>query len=159
MEHRSSLVKKSVLLLGMTASLLSVMPALAEDAAGHWVGQLAGGFKVTVDIRKSADGHYAGTLQSPNGTVNPLDEVQASEDYLHFAAAKLEVSFDGVWDDGLKAWVGHLVKGQKYALNLMRAEATDQPAAASCRPQEEAIAAGPLPYDYQDVSFDSTAPK
>ena len=121
-----------------------------------WAGQLAGGFKVALHVEKAANGAYAGTMKSPNGEFNPLDEVTVSQDHLRFSAAKLDLTYDGAWDPQQKAWVGYLVRGRAYALTLKRSESASHSASLRKRPQEEAIASTPLPYDQTEVSFEQS---
>ncbi len=148
---------KAVPFLAAALGLVLALPAFAEDPAGDWAGQLAGGFKVAVHVEKAANGGYAGTMQSPNGESNRLDAVIVSQDHLRFSAAKLDLTFDGAWDPRRKAWVGEFVRGRAYALTLKRGDPASHSATPRKRPQEEAIASRPLPYDQSEVSFENPA--
>ncbi len=148
---------KALPFLAAGLGLVLASPAFAEDPAGDWAGQLAGGFKVAVHVEKAANGAYAGTMKSPNGESNPLDEVTVRQDHLRFSAAKLDLSYDGAWDPRQKAWVGDLVRGRAYALTLKRSDSASHSAMLRKRPEEEAIASTPLPYDQTEVSFENPA--
>jgi uncharacterized protein len=148
---------KAVPLLAAVLGLVLASPAFAEDPVGDWAGQLAGGFKVAIHVEKAANGAYTGTMKSPNGEFNRLDEVTVSQDQLRFSAAKLDLTYDGAWDPGQKAWVGNLVRGRAYALTLKRSDSASQLATLRKRPQEEAIASTQLPYDQVEVSFENPA--
>lgn len=126
--------------------------ARAEDAAGDWVGFMASGFKVIVHVEAAAGG-YSGKLRTPNGNVTALDQVTSDGKHLHFAARKIELSYDGDWNGAKGVWAGTLTLGQAYPLDFRRAKPEDLAAQVVRRPQEDAIAAGPRPYSQRDVSI------
>jgi pimeloyl-ACP methyl ester carboxylesterase len=132
------------------------MPAFAEDAAGDWIGELKGGFKVRVHIDKTATG-YSGRLINPSGNATAFDQVSSDEQHLRFAVAKLNLNYDGAWDEEQKVWNGELSFQQIYPLTLKRVTAADLAPAVHRRPQEAAIGAGPLPYAEREVRFDNAA--
>jgi len=132
------------------------MPAFAEDAAGDWIGELKGGFTVRVHIDKTATG-YRGRLINPSGNATSLDQVSSDEQHLQFAVAKLNLNYDGAWDDEKKIWDGKLRFQQIYPLTLKRATAADLVPTVHRRPQEAAISAGPLTYTEREVRFDNAA--
>jgi pimeloyl-ACP methyl ester carboxylesterase len=143
--------------LSCFAAMLLLMfriPACAQDAAGDWVGQLNGGFKVRIHIAK-VNSAYTGYLTNPSGNRTDLDEVVSDSSHLHFAVTKLNLSYDGTWDAQQMAWAGNLNFQQVYALTLKRATAADLSPAVHKRPQEAAIAVGPSPYRQKDVAFDN----
>ena len=127
----------------------------AQEAAGDWVGQLNGGFKVRIHIAKVNSG-YNGYLTNPSGNQTDLDSVVCDGSHLRFAVTKLVLSYDGTWDAQQAAWTGNLTYQQVYPLILKRATAADLAPAVHNRPQEAAIAAGPLPYFQKDVVFENT---
>jgi pimeloyl-ACP methyl ester carboxylesterase len=127
----------------------------AQEAAGDWVGQLNGGFKVRIHIAKGNSG-YNGYLTNPSGNQTDLDSVVCDGAHLRFAVTKLVLSYDGTWDAQQAAWIGNLTYQQVYPLILKRATAADLAPAVHNRPQEAAIAAGPLPYFQKDVVFENT---
>ncbi len=151
-------MKKSLALISAALALVFAAPALAEDAAGDWGGLLMGQLHVIVHIKKDS-GQYSATLESPDQGkfVLPADTVTTTPDHLAFAIAKINGSYDGKWDDAQKAWVGTWTQGQPMPLVLKRLVDGQVVAEAPKRPQEEAIAAGPLPYTSQDVTFDNAA--
>lgn len=136
------------------AGVVFVLPAVAEQAAGDWIGQLNGGFKVRIHISQSSSG-YSGYLTNPSGNQTDLDQVTSDGSHLHFAVNKLSLSYDGRWDAGQSAWDGKLTFQQVYPLALKRATVADLAPAIHNRPQEEAIAKGPLPYGQQEVVFEN----
>lgn len=130
--------------------------ARAEEAAGDWVGQLSGGFRVRIHIGR-ANAAYTGYLTNPSGNQTELDQVVSDGSHLHFAVTKLNLSYDGAWDAQQKAWTGNLTFQQVYPLALKRATAADLAPAVHKRPQEAAIGAAVLPYRQRDVAFDNAA--
>jgi len=72
-------------------STLVTVPALAQEVAGDWIGQLNGGFKVRIHLEKSAAG-YSGHLTNPSGNETELDQVTSDGKHLHFAVIKLNLS-------------------------------------------------------------------
>lgn len=137
--------------------LIASLPGIsrAEEAAGDWVGFMDSGFKVIVHIDKATSGAYSGNLRTPNGNVTPLDAVTFDGQHLHFANAKLELSYDGDWDATRKVWAGKLRLGQTYPLALRRAMPEDLATKVRKRPQEDAINAGPRPYTERYVIIPS----
>ena len=123
---------------------------------GDWIGQLKGGFKVRIHIEKTATG-YSGHLTNPSGNETGLDQVTCDGVHLHFAVTKLNLSYDGIWNDQEKFWTGNLTFQQVDPLTLKRAAADDLAPAVHKRPQEDAIQAGPLPYVRRDVRFNNPA--
>jgi hypothetical protein len=136
--------------------LLLHIPAHAEDAAGDWVGQLNAGFKVRIHIARSSSA-YTGYLTNPSGNRTDLDEVVSDGSNLHFAVTKLSLRYDGAWSAEENAWTGNMTFQQVYPLTLKRAIAADLAPAVHKRPQEAAIAAGPLPYRQRNVVLDNAA--
>lgn len=134
--------------------LLFCVPIHAQEAAGDWVGQLNTGFKVRIHIGKAGSA-YTGYLTNPSDNRTDLDEVLCDGSHLHFAVTKLNLSYDGVWNAQQEAWAGNLTFQQVYSLTLKRATTADISPAVHKRPQEAAIASGPLPYRQQDVVFDN----
>lgn len=128
----------------------------AQDAAGDWIGQLNAGFKVRIHIAKAGSA-YTGYLTNPSDNRTDLDEVLCDGSHLHFAVTKLNLSYDGAWNAQQEAWAGNLTFQQVYPLTLKRAIPVDLSPVVHKRPQEAAIAAGPLPYRQKDVAFDNPA--
>lgn len=143
------------------SSLLALVAgaAMAEDAAGDWVGIIAGQFHVVVHVTKDGAGRYQATLESPDQGkfVLPVDSVVTDPDHLSFTVAKISASYAGHWHVETKAWVGNWT--QDTSLPLVLTRMTGQPAdlAPPKRPQEDAIAAGPLPYSNEPVAFANAA--
>jgi uncharacterized protein len=144
-------------LCSLTVVALSlVVVASAEEAAGDWTGQLQGGFKVRIHITRSSSG-FTGYLTNPSGNRTDFDQVTSDSSHLHFAVAKLNLSYDGAWNVQESGWTGNLTLQQVYPLVLKRATQADLAPAAHKRPQEEAIAAGPLPYQEKNVEFENAS--
>ncbi|WP_443747961.1 alpha/beta hydrolase family protein [Asticcacaulis solisilvae] len=143
-------------LLTAAAAILALSPALsahAEDAAGDWAGVLMGQLHLIVHITKAADGKLSGIMESVDqGDVKiPLDTIDAMPDHLKFGITAIGGGYDGKWDEAGKQWAGTWTQnGGSAPLNLSRATAADAPKAPK-RPQEEAIAASPLPYHDEAV--------
>lgn len=130
--------------------------ALAQGLTGDWIGQMNGGFKVRIHFERTDSG-FSGKLINPSGNETILDQITSDGTHLHFAVNKLNLSYDGVWNDQEKVWKGNLTFQQVYSLALRRATAEDLGAAVHKRPQEDAINAGALPYVQRDVRFDNFA--
>lgn len=135
----------------------SCLPGLsrAEEAAGDWVGFMDSGFKVVVHVDKDGSG-YSGNLRTPNGNVTAFDSITSDGQRLHFAIAKLELSYDGDWSSAQKVWTGKLTLGQTYPLAFRRATPEDLAVKVRKRPQEDAINAGPRRYTERDVVIPSS---
>jgi uncharacterized protein len=131
-------------------------PAFTQEVAGDWIGQMNGGFKVRIHIEKAATG-YSGHLTNPSGNETEFDQVTSDGLHLHFAVTKLDLSYEGVWDDKEKVWTGNLTFQQVYPLTLKRVSAEDLAPLVHKRPQEDAIKAEPLPYVQRDVRFNNPA--
>jgi pimeloyl-ACP methyl ester carboxylesterase len=149
-------INPSMRLLLLVLLSLGVFNAHAQEVAGDWVGQLDGGFKVRIHI-DSANSKYTGYLTNPSGNRTDLDEVIFDGSHLRFAVTKLDLSYDANWDVQQRAWVGKLNFQQGYSLTLKRASAAELAPAVHKRPQEETIAAGPLPYKQQDAVWENAA--
>jgi pimeloyl-ACP methyl ester carboxylesterase len=134
---------------------LSAAPAFAQEVVGDWAGLLAGQLHIIVHITKSADGHYGGSLESPDqgAFVLPAENVEATPTHLAFSIPKLGGSYDGTWDDSTRSWTGTWKQGQSIPFNLTRLSAQALGGLKPKRPQEDAIAAAPLPYHQHDVTF------
>ena len=128
--------------------------ASAQEAAGDWLGQLNSGFNVRIHISKTSSG-YSGYLTNPSGNQTDLDKVTSDGSHLHFAVARLNLSYDGVWNAQASVWNGSLTLLQVYPLSLRRATAAELAPATHKRPQEEAIAAARLPYEQRNVQFEN----
>lgn len=125
---------------------------LAQDLSGDWVGQMNGGFKVRIHFEKTDTG-YSGKLINPSGNETVLDQVTSDGTQVHFAVNKLNLSYDGEWNEQEKVWTGNLTFRQVYPLILRRATAEDMGTVVHKRPQEDAINAGPAPYVQREIHF------
>jgi uncharacterized protein len=144
-------VRRIISLILLAAFALTVS-AVAEDAAGDWIGQMSSGFKVRIHIEKAGSG-FIGKLINPSGNETVLDQVTSDGTHLHLAVNKLNLSYDGVWSEQGKLWNGSLTFQQVYPLVLRRA--TSEDLTVPKRPQEDAIAASDPPYLQRDVRFDN----
>lgn len=143
-------------LTGLTVAFLAATPALAEDLAGDWIGRMESGFTVRMHVDK-AGGGYAATLTNPSGSVTKLEAVTSDGATVAFRVSELELAYSGAWSDAQRAWTGTLRFQGEHALAFTRATAADLAPVSQRRPQEEAIAAAPLPYAEHEVAFDSPA--
>jgi len=143
-------VRKVIVFILLVCGIAS--SGLVPDLAGDWVGQMNGGFKVRLHFEKTDSG-YSGKLINPSGAETVLDQVTSDGTHVHFAVNKLNLSFDGEWNEQEKGWSGNLTFQQVYPLILRRATTEDMGTVAHKRPQEDAINAGPAPYVQQEIHF------
>jgi len=115
-----------------------------------------GGFKVRIHFEATGSG-FSGKLINPSGNETALDQITSDGTHLHFAVTKLNLSYDGVWNDQDRLWDGNLTFQQVYPLILKRAAAAGMAPAVRKRPQEDAINVGPTPYVQRDVHFKNVA--
>ena len=148
-------VRKTIVLLVLAACAIT-SPAFGQDLGGDWTGQMNGSFKVRMHFERTGSG-FSGKLINPSGNETVLDDVTTDGTHLHFAVNKLNLRYDGVWNDGEKAWNGNLTFQRVYPLTLRRATAEEMAPAVHKRPQEDAIHAGPARYVQRDVQFPSFA--
>ena len=144
---------KKLLWTVAAVALLSGTAAQAEDAAGDWAGALMGQLHLVVHLTRGADGKLTGIMESVDqGDAKiPLGEVDATPDHLKFTVPAVKGSYDATWDDAKKQWTGTWTQGQSLPLALHRY--TNADSAPPKRPQEDAIAKGPLPYANEAVAF------
>jgi pimeloyl-ACP methyl ester carboxylesterase len=143
-------VRKVIVFILLVCGIAS--SGLAQDLAGDWVGQMNGGFKVRIHFEKTDSG-YSGKLINPSGNETVLDQVTSDGTQVHFAVNKLNLSYDGEWNEQEKVWTGNLTFQQVYPLILRRATAEDMGTVVHKRPQEEAIDTGPAPYVQREIHF------
>ena len=134
----------------------STTPTLAQELAGDWIGQMNGGFKVRIHFERTDSG-LSGKLINPSGNETVLDQIKSDGNHLLFAVNKLNLSYDGVWDDRNKVWNGNLTFQQVYPLTLKRPTAEDLAPAVHKRPQEDSIIARPATYVKREVHFNNLA--
>lgn len=115
-----------------------------------------GGFKVRIHFDKTESG-FSGKLINPSGNETVLDQIACDGTHLRFAVNKLNLSYDGVWNDQEKAWKGNLTFQQVYPLDLRRATAEDLGPAVHKRPQEETIEAARTTYVEREIRFNNVA--
>jgi len=143
-------VRKVIVFILLVCGIAS--SGLAQDLAGDWIGQMNGGFKVRIHFEKTDSG-YSGKLINPSGNETVLDQVTSDGTQVHFAVNKLNLSYDGEWNEQEKVWTGNLTFQQVYPLILRRATAEDMGTVVHKRPQEEAIDTGPAPYVQREIHF------
>ena len=115
-----------------------------------------GGFKVRIHFQRAGSG-FSGKLINPSGNETVLDEIQSDGKHLRFAVKKLNLSYEGVWNDQDRTWNGDLTFQEVYPLILRRATAAELEPAVHKRPQEDAISAGPVRYAQREVRFENFA--
>jgi hypothetical protein len=154
--RRKKVFVRKVAFLTLLTAFVLVTSALPQEVAGDWIGQLDGSFKLRIHIERTANG-YSGNLTNPSGNETAFDQITSDGVHLHFAVTKLNLSYDGVWNEQQKAWNGSLTFQQVYQLILKRATPEDLAPVVHKRPQEDAITAGPAPYSQRDVRFNNLA--
>jgi uncharacterized protein len=119
----------------MTAALSG--SALAEDAAGHWVGVVKTpiGVELTIvaHLKPAAAGGLEGYAESPDQVLTPLplSDVKATSDSLGFTIGQVKATFAGVWDPQVKGWVGVMDQnGVQMPLTLKRGVPPPRPVVA-----------------------------
>jgi uncharacterized protein len=152
--ERKVRVRKILILILAVYGIAS--SAVAQGIAGDWIGQMNGGFKVRIHFETAGSG-FSGKLINPSGNETVLDQVTWDGTQLHFVVNKLNLSYDGIWNDQEQAWTGNLRFEQVYALVLKRATAEDMGPTVHKRPQEDAIHAGAAPYVQRDIHFNNLA--
>src|SRR6185437_391313 len=156
--HRLASAAGGVLLLfGNCANAGAAWPQTpAHDPAGYWGGVLNGRIHILVHVAASSKGGYEGSIENTDNDSGPvpLSGIDVSGDHMHLAAQKVGGVYEGSWDDKQHAWSGQwTMQGQTLPLVLVCARAPVAGATRDARPQDEAIARGPLPYLQRDVMF------
>lgn len=118
----------------LVACALMFAPALAQEAAGRWSGQLPPpvGLHLIMTITKAADGTYSGALLSPDQSpaAIPASKVETGPDRLVVTIDSLHVVYEAHWDAGKSAWVGTFDQaGRRWPLEMARDTAAGVPAA------------------------------
>ena len=147
-------MRKNIVLILLACGIAT--SAQTQGLAGDWIGQMNGSFKVRIHFERAGSG-FSGKLINPSGNETVLDQITSDGARLHFAVNKLNLSYDGVWNDEEKVWKGNLTFQQVYPLVLKRATAEDLAPAVHKRPQEDAIHVGPVPYVQREIHFNNVA--
>ena len=129
---RRGVVRKVIVFILLLCGIAS--SGLAQDLAGDWVGQMNGVFKFRIHFEKTESG-YSGKLINPSDNETVLDQITSDRTQVHFAVNKLNLSYDGEWNEQEKVWTGNLTFQQVYPLILRRATAED---IGNSRPQAPA---------------------
>jgi hypothetical protein len=90
-------VHKVAFLILLTGFVL-VTAALPQEVAGDWIGQLNGSFKVRIHIERTSSG-YGGNLTNSSGNETAFDQITSDGVHLRFAITKLNLSYEGVWNE------------------------------------------------------------
>jgi pimeloyl-ACP methyl ester carboxylesterase len=109
-----------------------------------------------VHVAKDGAGRYAATLQSPDqgSVILPIAAMATETDHLSFTIPGIAATYSGLWSAETSGWVGTWTQGaSSLPLILSRMTGQTSDLASPQRPQEDAIAAGPLPYRLRDVTF------
>ena len=123
-------------LAGSLTLILGPQAASAQTAAGDWVGALtinpALNLRVAVHIRKTSQGVYAGTVDSPDqGNFDkPLSDIAVVAGALSFSDATLSARYEGKWDPAARQWVGQWTQSGQPARALNLAPGVFPPAPA-----------------------------
>lgn len=125
----------SVVVALMTSALGGT--ALAEDAAGHWIGTVKTPIGVELTIvahfKPATVGGLEGYAESPDQvlTLLPLSDVKATSDSLGFTINQVKAAFAGTWDPQVRGWVGVMDQnGVQMPLTLKRGVAPPRPVVA-----------------------------
>jgi D-alanyl-D-alanine-carboxypeptidase/D-alanyl-D-alanine-endopeptidase len=115
-------------MLGLAGALATTMlaaPAMAQDAAGNWLGFIepAPGARLplVLHIKRDDAGTFSGTMDSPAQGVQglPLAETTVEAGSLAFTAPSIGGSYKGQWDSEAKAWKGEWSQaGQRWPLSF-----------------------------------------
>jgi uncharacterized protein len=102
--------------------ILTASRVLAQEVAGAWGGLLAGQLHIIFHLTKNADGHYSGSLESPDqgAFILQAENVEITKDNLGFSIPKLGGRYDGTWNAGQETWVGIWKQGQSLPLASQR---------------------------------------
>lgn len=132
----------------------------AQEVAGYWTGVLNDRIHLVVHLTKTPGGTYQGSIENTDNDSGPvpLSSVVATPPRLQLQADQVGGHYDGTWDAGQRAWIGQwTMQGQTLPLVLVHADAPPPSPKDTPRPQDEAIARGPLPYSQRDIRFGNRA--
>lgn len=111
--------------------------ALAEEAAGHWIGAVKTpiGVELTIaaHLTPKAGGGLEGYAESPDQVLTPLPltDVKATPETLGFTITQVKATFAGTWDPKAGGWVGMMDQnGVQMPLTLRRGVAPPRPVVA-----------------------------
>jgi CubicO group peptidase (beta-lactamase class C family) len=108
---------KSLATLLAAAAVTIAAPAMAQDAAGDWLGILEvsaqARLPLVIHLKHDDAGALSGTLDSPAQGVRglPLAEIAAAEGRLAFTLPAIGGSYAGTWDETAKSWKGEYSQG------------------------------------------------
>lgn len=137
-------MRTTALMLTAAAVLLGGGAARAEEPVGDWGGLLAGSIHVIFHVRRTPDGRYEASTESPDqgDAVIPADKVEASGDHLSLTIPRIGASYAAAWDSRQQAWVGTLTQGRDIPLTVRRLDAAALAAMRTPpRPQDQAAQA------------------
>ena len=140
----------------LVVALALGLAAAAPPPTGEWVGEMASGFRVRLTV-EPAPGGYRAVLTNPSGERSTLDEARFEGERLRLVMRELGLSYDGAWDEGAKLWRGTLSYQGEHPMTFRRATSEELAPRSMRRPQEEAIARGPLSYRSREVVFTNSA--
>lgn len=154
-------MRKHLIHVLVAIALIAAGPAThAQEPTGYWAGVLNGRIHLLVHLAKTPGGIYQGSIENTDNDSGPVpfNTVVSTPPRLQLTADQVGGHFDGAWDDKQHAWVGKwTMQGQTLPLVLVHADAPPPRPKRTPRPQDEAIARGPLPYSQRDVGFDNRA--
>jgi pimeloyl-ACP methyl ester carboxylesterase len=128
---------RRILTLAALIGLGATTAANAQTIDGDWLGTLNPAPNVTlhlaVHIHATADGRHDGAMDSLDQGARgiPLSEVSDADGPLAFKVPAVHGRYEGHWDAGAKAWVGHWSQGGlDIPLRLTAGEAKAAPPVA-----------------------------
>lgn len=112
---------------------LSLALAPAQTLEGRWQGTLEAGavkLRLVIEISKSGDGLYTGTLDSiDQGARIPIDRIQLTENKVRLEVGAVKGSYEGTLNDERTRMKGTWTQGASLPLDLERATGEAKPAA------------------------------
>ncbi|MDE2224458.1 MAG: alpha/beta fold hydrolase [Xanthomonadaceae bacterium] len=154
------MLKPILCVLAVMVAATMGFAAHAREVAGYWTGVLNGRIHLVVHLAKTSGGTYQGSIENTDNESGPvpLSAVVAEAGNLHLVADQVGGHYEGKWDARQRAWIGKwTMQGQTLPLVLVHADAPPPSPKNTPRPQDEAIARGPLPYSQRDIRFENRA--
>ncbi|MDE2496934.1 MAG: hypothetical protein KGK35_03825, partial [Xanthomonadaceae bacterium] len=154
------MLKPILCVLAVLVAATAGFAAHAREVAGYWTGVLNGRIHLVVRLAKTPGGTYQGSIENTDNESGPvpLSAVAAEAGNLHLVADQVGGHYEGTWDARQRAWIGKwTMQGQTLPLVLVHADAPPPSPKNTPRPQDEAIARGPLPYSQRDTRFENRA--
>jgi serine-type D-Ala-D-Ala carboxypeptidase/endopeptidase len=121
---RTIIQRTPIVLAAALAATTIAAPAIAQEAAGNWLGVLdVSGTRLplVIHLKRDEGGVLSGTMDSPaqGATGIPLAEVKVEAGSLTFAVPTIAGTYKGQWDADAKLWKGEWSQaGQSWPLSF-----------------------------------------